>query len=61
VLDGRPAGDGLALLLVLDARTSEPLPSELWRVDLATGTATALLRAPPDTYLVDLDWTPLAP
>jgi hypothetical protein len=58
VFDGRRAGEGSALLLVLDTRTPERLASEIHRVDLATGAGATLLRAPPATYLLDLDWTP---
>ena len=63
VIDGRavtPVGSGnsggVAWLLVALAETPRLVPTEIHRVDLATGRGRRVYAAPPGVVLVDIDW-----
>jgi hypothetical protein len=58
VLEGRPAADGRALLLVKDFRVDplEVRAKELHEVNLSTGKGRVLLRLPDGVFISDLDW-----
>ena len=60
VLKGRPAGDDVALLLVVDFRVDpfEVRSKEIHQVDLATGEGRLLLRLPKGVFISDIDWSP---
>jgi len=58
LVDARSVGPDAALALVRDhdEPTDLDLPRELYRVDLVHGAAELVYRAPPDLFLVEIDW-----
>jgi hypothetical protein len=61
IVDARPLGDQYALALVVDTTSGElnPLPHEIWRIDLRAGTGQPLQPARAGAYPLDLDWSPV--
>ena len=59
-LEGRTAGDDVALLLVVDFRVDpfEGRSVEIHQLDLATGEGGVLLRLPEGVFISDIDWSP---
>ena len=59
LVDARPFGRYLALALLVDTHTAEldPPPSEIWRVDLVSGSGVPLRGPGAGAFPLDLDWT----
>ncbi len=60
LVDARPLGSGRALALLVDTASGEldPLPSEIWLLDLESGSGRALQPPARGAFPLDLDWSP---